>query len=146
LVQAPERDDGKRDRAPLFAMRTLRSVDYASRNRFFACRVHEPNAGLAKSFDDHRFGIGDRLLNEGFQPEDFAQGDESAYFAKQPELAQQFAEHYGEGALEVQVPKEVYDARLMQYEQPYQDGPHTELPTPTSEFGTLNNSTRILNK
>ena len=92
--------------------------------------------------------MGGKLLNEGFLPEDFSMpgGDNSAYFAKQPELAQQFAEHYGEGVLEVQVPKDVYDARLLQYEQPYQGGPHIELPIPTSEFDALNNSTRILHK
>jgi mannitol/fructose-specific phosphotransferase system IIA component (Ntr-type) len=91
--------------------------------------------------------MGERLL-EGFRQEDFSMpgGDNAAYFARQTELAQQFAEHYGEGVLEVQIRQDVYNARLLQYEKLYQNGPYTELAIPHSEFDVLNDAIRILHK
>ena len=81
--------------------------------------------------------MGEKLLNEGFAAEDFAGGDGVVHFAKERELAEQYARCYGEGVIEVQVPKDVYDARLLQYEKPYYPGPYTELAIPVSEFQRL---------
>ena len=94
-------------------------------------------------------GKGQKQLAEGYHPDDFpaTQGsDGKAYFAKDKSIADEYAPHgpYGEGVIEVQVPKDVYDARLRQYEQPYQGGPRTELPIPPKEFDVLNNSPRKL--
>ncbi len=94
-------------------------------------------------------GEGQKQLTEGYHPDDFpaTQGsDGKAYFAKEKSIADEYAPHgpYGEGVVEVQVPKDVYDARLRQYEQPYQGGPRTELPIPPKEFDVLNNSPRKL--
>jgi hypothetical protein len=91
-------------------------------------------------------GMGDRLLNEGFLAEDFAGGDNVAHFAKERALADLYAWNYGEGVLELQIPKDVYDSRLLQYEQPYVPGPYTELKIPIHEFDILNNAPRVLHR
>src|SRR4051812_29388091 len=62
-------------------------------------------------------GMGKKLLEQGFHPEDFATGDMRAYFAKERKLAEEFAEHYGEGVLDVEMLSDIYDARIKKYEQ-----------------------------
>ena len=93
-------------------------------------------------------GKGQKLLNEGFHPEDFPSGgpyaDGKAYFAKERALAEQYS-GYGEGILEVEIPKSIYDARIKPYEMPYLSDPKfTEIPIPPSEFDVLNNAFRRL--
>jgi hypothetical protein len=62
-----------------------------------------------------------------------------AYFAKQRELAEQYAKLYGEGVLEVDIPKSVYDARIRPHEVPYLSDPKLiEIPVPHSAFDVLN--------
>jgi RHS repeat-associated protein len=91
-------------------------------------------------------GKGQRQLEHGYSPTDFCEGDRCAYFAKERNLAEEYARHYGEGVIEIRVPKDIYEARIKQYEYPYQGGSHTELAIPHSEFEVLNNSTRELHK
>lgn len=68
------------------------------------------------------------------------------FFAKERELAEDFAHHYGEGVIELRVPKSTYDARLKQHEYPYQGGPNTELPVPHAEFDVINSAERKWHK
>jgi hypothetical protein len=58
-------------------------------------------------------------------------------------LADEYAKHYGEGVIELKVPKDVYDKQLKQYEYPYQGGPYTELPVPHRGFDALNSAERV---
>jgi hypothetical protein len=69
-------------------------------------------------------------------------GDNMAYFWKGKGLADVYALHYGEGVLEVMVPKDVYRLRLQGHEQLYQGGPHVELPVPHADFDVLNKAIR----
>jgi hypothetical protein len=89
-------------------------------------------------------GLGQKLLQVGFHPADFSMpgGDNMAYFWKGKGLADVYALHYGEGILEVMVPKDVYRLRLQGHEQFYQGGPHIELPVPHADFDVLNNAMR----
>jgi hypothetical protein len=92
-------------------------------------------------------GKGQRLLEQGFHPSDFAEGDRRAYFFTRGDgEVRTYAYHYGEGILEVQIPREVYNQRIRRYEQLYQGGPEIEVPIPHSEFDVLNNARRILHE
>jgi hypothetical protein len=89
-------------------------------------------------------GIGRKLLQQGFNPADFSMpgGDDRAYMWKGKGLSDDYALHYGEGILEVMVPKDLYQLRLQGHERPYQGGPHIEVPVPHADFDVLNNSIR----
>ncbi len=90
-------------------------------------------------------GLARKQLTQGYHPEDFSMpgGDNRAYFAKDKDLADEFALHYGEGVIEVKVPRSVYESRLKRHEQLYQVGPHIELPIPHEDFDVLNQAERI---
>jgi hypothetical protein len=88
-------------------------------------------------------GKGASQYENGYNIKDFCDGDQCAYFAKEKALADEYAKHYGDGVIELKVPKEVYDSRLKQHEYNYQGGPYTELPVPHSEFDILNSVERI---
>jgi hypothetical protein len=87
-------------------------------------------------------------LLEGYEPQDFSMpgGDDRAYFAKDKSLADEFAQHYGEGVIEVVILRSLYNARLKKHEQLYQEGPEVELPIPHEDFDVLNNSVRKLHE
>lgn len=89
-------------------------------------------------------GMGWKLCHQGFDPADFSMsgGDDRAYMWKGKGLADVYALHYGEGILEVMVPKDLYRSRLQRHEQPYQGGPPIEVPVPHADFDVLNNSIR----
>jgi hypothetical protein len=113
-----------------------------------SCFDDAPNSGTHSIFKAPQPGKGQRLLNQGFHPEDFPSGgpyaDGKAYFAKERGLAEQYS-GYGEGILEVEIPKSVYDARIKPHEIPYLSDPRfTEIPIPPSEFDVLNNALRRL--
>ncbi|MBZ8181188.1 RHS repeat domain-containing protein [Oscillatoria salina] len=93
-------------------------------------------------------GMGQKLLTQGFHPEDFSDpgGDNLAYFAKQKSLADEYAQYYDEGVLEVDIKKDTYDARIKQHERPYQGGPSIEIPIPHEDFDVLNNAIRRLSE
>src|SRR5207244_2316548 len=84
------------------------------------------------------------LMRQGLDPADFSMpgGDDKAYMWKGKGLSDDYALHYGEGILEVMVPKDLYRSRLRCHEQPYQGGPHIEVPVPHADFDVLNNSIR----
>ena len=103
-----------------------------------------PKGGTEKIFKAPQPGKGQKQLKDGFDPADFAEGDQRAYFAKQRELAEEYAKHYGDGVLEVEIPKDVYDARIRPHEVPYQGGPQVELPIPHKDFDVLNDAQRRL--
>ena len=67
-------------------------------------------------------GTARKQLTEGYDPHDFSLpgGDNRAYFAKDKGLADEFAQHYGEGVIEIEVPTSVYEGRLKKHEQLYQ--------------------------
>ncbi len=69
-------------------------------------------------------------------------GDNRAYMWNGKGLSDDYARHYGEGILEVMVPEDQYRLRLRCHEQPYQGGPHIEVPVPHSDFDVLNSSIR----
>jgi hypothetical protein len=110
--------------------------------------VHGPGGETQSIFKAPQPGKAQKQLTEGYHPEDFSSpgGDNRAYFAKDRGLADEYAQHYGEGVLEVEVPKDVYDARLRKHETPYQGGPRIELPIPHEDFDVLNRSTRKLHE
>jgi hypothetical protein len=89
-------------------------------------------------------GLGTKLLQQGFDPADFSMpsGDDKAYLWKGKALADDYALHYGEGILEVMVPRDAYRLRLQTHERLYQAGPHIELAVPHADFDVLNNSIR----
>jgi len=92
--------------------------------------------------------MGEKLLNDGFHPKEFfdPDGDNLAYFAKERELAEIYEKFYRDGILEVDISKDVYDARIKQYETSYQGGSLTEIPSPQEHFDVLNNANRRLEK
>ncbi|MGH9225994.1 MAG: DUF6531 domain-containing protein, partial [Acidimicrobiales bacterium] len=63
---------------------------------------------------------------------------EFATFAKERELADLFASSYGEGVIEVLIPRDIYDANFARYEYPYEGGPLTELEIPFGQLPLLN--------
>ncbi|MGL5097041.1 MAG: hypothetical protein ACRDD1_15745, partial [Planctomycetia bacterium] len=93
-------------------------------------------------------GKGKKMLKDGFHPRDFRTpgGNDSAYFAKDRSLADEYARHYCEGVIEIVIPQDIYDSRLRRYEQLYQGGPRIELKIPTTEFDLLNDMPRILHE
>ena len=106
-----------------------------------------PTEAVETIFKAPQRGKGAHLLENGFHPKDFADGDQLAYFAKQRELAEDYARNYGDGILEVDIPKTLYDNRIKPLEKAYLSDPRlTEIPIPHSEFEILNSAIRRLNR
>ncbi len=98
-------------------------------------------------------GMGQKLLQYGFHSVDFSdpedpytQANNAAYFAKERVLAEKYERFYHDGILEVDIKKDIYNARIKQYEKPYEGGPLTEIPIPTKDFDVLNSAIRRLVK
>jgi hypothetical protein len=110
--------------------------------------VADPAGETQSIFKAPQPGTAQQQLKEGYHPHDFSLpgGDNRAYFAKDKGLADEFAKHYGEGVIEIEVPTSVYAARLKKYEQLYQLGPWIELPIPHEDFDVLNKSARKLHE
>lgn len=124
--------------------------------------VHNPNAwvdplglagcGVAKGgdtvsiFKAPQRGKGASQYQNGYNTKNFCDGDQCAYFAKERSLAEDYAKHYGDGVIELKIPKDVYNSRMKQHEYLYQGGPRTELAVPHSEFDVLNSAERIWHK
>jgi len=107
-------------------------------------RVSNAPEGTESIFKAPQPGKAQKQLTEGFDPADFSAGNKRAYFARQQELANEYARDYGEGVLEVEIPKGVYDARIRPHEVRYQGGPEIELPIPHKDFDVLNEAIRRL--
>ncbi|TAE48129.1 MAG: hypothetical protein EAY69_05600, partial [Cytophagales bacterium] len=97
-------------------------------------------------------GKGQLWLVEGFKQEDFPTDppykNGTAYFAAPNDrsIAQEYAQVYGEGILEIIIPKNVYEKDYQKYERKYPDGTDKrfELLIPQKEVETLNKFTREL--
>jgi hypothetical protein len=104
-----------------------------------------PTEAVETIFKAPQPGKGTHQLENGFHPKDFANGDQLAYFAKQRELAEDYARNYGDGILEVDIPRTLYDKRIKPLEKAYLSDPSlTEIPIPHSEFEILNSAIRRL--
>ncbi|WP_337045401.1 hypothetical protein [Emticicia sp. 17c] len=90
--------------------------------------------------------MGQKLLKNGFQPEYFPLGDGDAYFAgpNSRHIAEEYAKAYGEGILEVRIPKEIYNKTFRIFERPMGSRPGTELVIPQTAFPLLNSQVRVL--
>jgi len=99
-------------------------------------------------------GLGKKMLLQGLQPEDFPRGkdmgggymsDGNAYFAgpNSRKIAQDFARVYGEGILEVTIPKRDYELMLKRLERPYPTG-GSEVLVPQELFPMINTYPRDL--
>jgi len=86
-------------------------------------------------------GRGESQYLEGYKPEDFSEGERRAFFTRNPELARDYARHYGEGVTEVKFNSEDYQRNFSQYERPYQGGPEIEVPIPSHELDKFNDLT-----
>lgn len=95
-------------------------------------------------------GKGQKLLEEGFQPDDFLysppNADGKCYFAapNSRSLAQEYNKYYKDGILEVTIDQETYDKYFKSLERPYQSGDLIDLPIPQSLFPVLNQFPRVL--
>ncbi|WP_240801609.1 putative T7SS-secreted protein [Streptomyces sp. A1136] len=89
-------------------------------------------------------GMGHVQETLGFLEEHFPGGPQDpymnglAYFAKERELAEVYARHYGEGVIEIRIPTAEYLKRFAGFEHPYEGGPLTELEIPNSTVEQLN--------
>ncbi|MFI0907077.1 DUF6531 domain-containing protein [Streptomyces sioyaensis] len=94
-------------------------------------------------------GKGQHQYENGYLAGDFPGGPHDpymngmAYFAKERELADKYAKHYGEGVIEVRIPKADYEQHFSGYEHRYEGGPLTELEIPNTAVERLNNYPRI---
>lgn len=87
-------------------------------------------------------GLGESHYAHGYKPEDFP--GNGAYFAREKEIADSYATHYGEGVIETRVPRGVYDEHFAQYEMRYLGTPPgTELAIPPHMLDFLSQFERI---
>ena len=110
--------------------------------------LNAPKGPVEKIFKAPQPGKGQKLLDDGFDPNDFPLdelSDGRAYFGKQRQLADKYDDVYGDGVLELEIPKDIYDARIRPHEVPYLSDPNfTELPLPHDVFDILNDAVRKL--
>ncbi|MCS0602407.1 DUF6531 domain-containing protein [Streptomyces sp. LP11] len=94
-------------------------------------------------------GQGDFQEQHGYRADDFPGGPDDpymnglVYFAKERQLAEVYASHYGEGVIEIKIPKGEYLERFAKHEHPYEGGPLTELEVPNTVVEELNRYPRI---
>jgi len=88
------------------------------------------------------------MYTHGFQPSQFqSEGSNGfAYFTRDRAVAEKYARSYGEGIIEVVVPKRDFDAKFARYEYPYEGGPLTELEIPINSVSQLNSYPRYWRK
>ncbi|MEU3414356.1 putative T7SS-secreted protein [Streptomyces sp. NPDC006658] len=97
-------------------------------------------------------GQGDFQEQYGYRAEDFPGGPDDpymnglVYFAKERQLAEMYAKHYGEGVIEIRIPKVHYFEKFSRHEHPYEGGPLTELEIPNTVVEELNQYPRIRHK
>jgi hypothetical protein len=84
-------------------------------------------------------GMGECMYTHGFQASQFQMegGDDSAYFTRDRSVAEKYAQAYGEGVIEVVMPKRDFDAKFARYEYGY-DGHSTQVVIPASQVSQLN--------
>ena len=87
-------------------------------------------------------GLGESHYTSGYKPEDFP--GNGAYFARQREISESYAVHYGEGVIETRIPRSVYDENFAQYEMVYLGTPPgAEFAIPPGKLELLNRFERI---
>ncbi|KRF39617.1 hypothetical protein ASH01_19930 [Terrabacter sp. Soil811] len=87
-------------------------------------------------------GLGESHYANGYKPADFP--GNGAYFAREKEIADSYASHYGEGVIETRVPRGAYDEHLAQYEMKYLGAPPgTELAIPPHMLDFVSQFERI---
>lgn len=111
--------------------------------------VLEPSSVAANGAEDtvslfkaSQRGLGESHYANGYAASDFP--GNGAYFAKEKELADSFATHYGEGVIETKVPRSVYEEHFAQHEMPFLGSPPgTELAIPPDKLELLSQFERI---
>ena len=87
-------------------------------------------------------GLGEEHFVNGYKPESFP--GNGAYFAKEREIAESYAIHYGEGVIETRIPRSTYDQHFAQYEMKYLGSPPgTELAIPGADLNRLSQFERV---
>ncbi|MER6131189.1 DUF6531 domain-containing protein [Streptomyces sp. NPDC001815] len=91
----------------------------------------------------------------GYRAEDFP-GDPNGpdyiypngrvYFAKERHIADKYAKAYGEGVVEIEIPKSEYAEKYQKYERNYEGGPDKELEIPNDVVEGLNQYPRVRHK
>ncbi|WP_217549661.1 DUF6531 domain-containing protein [Streptomyces sp. GbtcB6] len=99
--------------------------------------------------------LGEQQEKYGYREEDFP-GDPDApdyiypngrvYFAKERHVAEKYAKSYGEGVIEIKIPKSEYAAKYEKYERNYEGGPEKELEIPNNVVEDLNQYPRVRHK
>jgi RHS repeat-associated protein len=110
-------------------------------------REEEDDKGFVPIYKAPQIGLAEKFLIQGFYPEDFSEGYQTAFFAKRKQLADDYASRkleYDGRVLEIDILKKIYKTRIAIYEKPYQGGPEIEIEIPHSAFDVLNSSRRIL--
>ncbi|WP_338672158.1 putative T7SS-secreted protein [Streptomyces sp. SCSIO 30461] len=90
-------------------------------------------------------GQGDFQEHYGYLKENFPGGPDDpylnglVYFAKERTIPDtKYAPFYGEGVIEIRIPKSEYEALFARYEKPYEGGPEIELEIPNTIVEELN--------
>ena len=113
-----------------------------------------PKSETVSIFKAPQRGLGRKQFENGYRPQDFPNADSSipaayrsdggkAFFAKQRGGANNYAKDYGDGVIEVKVPKNIYDEHFSGLERQLDGGPYDELPVPHELFEYLNEAERI---
>ncbi|TCO55829.1 SpvB/TcaC N-terminal domain-containing protein [Actinocrispum wychmicini] len=91
-------------------------------------------------------GMGAKFMSRGFTQDDFPYEPGSkdkngmAYFAgpNDRSIAEEYAQSYKEGVIEIRIPRHDYDLIWKRFEKPYQGGPRMELEIPREAVTALN--------
>ena len=99
-------------------------------------------AGAEPIFKASQPGLGAQHFAEGYKPEDFPG---SAFFTRDEDVAQHWAEIYGDGYIETRVPRQFFDENLLQYEGRYPGWPgKTEIEIPSNLLNQISSFPRVL--
>lgn len=125
-----DRAPGPSDQRPQVA---AREGSAAVRGSGVAAKGGEDTVSLFKA---SQRGLGEGHYTNGYKPGDFP--GNGAYFAREREIADSYAKHYGEGVIETRVPRGVYDEHFAPHEMRYLGTPPgTELAIPPGKLDLL---------
>jgi len=87
-------------------------------------------------------GLGRDQFENGYRSENFPGND--AHFAREREIADSYAVHYGEGVVETRIPRSVNNEHFASYEMRYLGSPPgTELAVPPGKLPFLSSFERV---
>ncbi|MBE8519441.1 type IV secretion protein Rhs [Amycolatopsis sp. H6(2020)] len=100
-----------------------------------------PPGDVVSLYKAPQHGLGQQQYDHGWSASDYGDPRNSpyeygAFFAREPELANIYAPHYGEGVIEVRIPADEYAEKFADFEQPYPDDhsmTEVEIPGPVVE-------------